>query len=179
MTVAALFVRSDSVYKSIPGVDCYDLERDALSWPGGCSVVAHPPCRSWGQLSHMAKPRLGEKDLGLWAIERVREFGGVCEHPYSSRLWAAVGCSSFGVRDQWGGVLIPVYQSFWGHVAPKKTCFYVVGNTGSVGVPYPDFLVLPPGRVELQCKADRERTPVDLAFWLVELARSCVVEVAA
>lgn len=173
--VAALFVRSDSVYKAMPGVDCYDLERDALSWPGGCPAVAHPPCRSWGQLAHMARPRPGEKELAPWAIERVREFGGVVEHPYSSRLWRAVGCLTFGVRDQWGGVLIPVYQSFWGHPAPKKTCFYVVGPVPDV--PWSSWL--PPGRVERQSKADRERTPVDLATWLVALAASSAVEVSA
>lgn len=42
-TVATLFVRSDSIYKSLPGVDAWDISRDARKWPGGCPVVAHPP----------------------------------------------------------------------------------------------------------------------------------------
>ena len=175
MTVAALFVRSDSVYKSMPDVDCYDLERDALSWPGGCPVVAHPPCRAWGQLSHFAKPRPGERELSLWAIEQVRRWGGVLEHPYASRLWAESGCGSFGVRDRWGGVLLPVYQSFWGHPAPKKTCLYVVGPVPEI----PWSLWLPPGRVDRLSQLLREHTPPKLARFLVDLARSCAVEVAA
>lgn len=43
-TVAALFVRADGNYKAMPGVDAWDMERDARLWPGGCPVVAHPPC---------------------------------------------------------------------------------------------------------------------------------------
>jgi len=61
--VAVLFARKDSIYKQMPDVDVYDIDRDARTWPGGCAVVAHPPCRGWGGLSHMAKPRHGEKDL--------------------------------------------------------------------------------------------------------------------
>ena len=32
--VPVLFVAKDSIYKSLPGVDCYDLERNFLSCPG-------------------------------------------------------------------------------------------------------------------------------------------------
>lgn len=32
--VAALFVRADSVYKTLPGVDCWDIERDAMLYRG-------------------------------------------------------------------------------------------------------------------------------------------------
>ena len=46
--VVVLFVRADSIYKTLPGVECYDEARDARTWPGGCPVVAHPPCRTWG-----------------------------------------------------------------------------------------------------------------------------------
>lgn len=56
MRVSVLYTRSDSVYKTL-GVDCWDMERDARLFPGGNPIVAHPPCRAWGQLSHMAKPR--------------------------------------------------------------------------------------------------------------------------
>ena len=61
--VAVLFARADSIYKSMPGCDVYDIERDARTWPGGAPVVAHPPCRSWGKFAHMAKPRPGEREL--------------------------------------------------------------------------------------------------------------------
>jgi hypothetical protein len=38
--IAALFVCADSIYRTLPGVDCWDIERDARNWPGGCPVVA-------------------------------------------------------------------------------------------------------------------------------------------
>ena len=99
MTVAVLFARADSCYKALPGCDVWDAERDARRWPGGCPVVAHPPCRAWGRLRHFAKPRPDEKALALWAVEQVRKFGGVLEHPASSTLWPAAGLPAPGARD--------------------------------------------------------------------------------
>ena len=66
--VAAMFVRADSVYKTIPGVDCWDIDRDARLWPGGCPVVAHPPCRAWGRLRHLTLriERKTEPARSLW-----------------------------------------------------------------------------------------------------------------
>lgn len=168
-TVAVLFARADSIYKTLPDTDVWDFERDALKWPGGAPVVAHPPCRSWGRYSHWAKPREGERELALWAIAQVREFGGVLEHPITSALWLEGGCGSIGVRDQHGGVLVPVYQSWWGHRAPKETGLYIVGPVPQL--PYSDQLAT--GRIENMCRAERERTPPALAAWLVELARNC------
>lgn len=169
MNVAALFVRKDTHYASL-GCDCYDADRDALSWPGGCPGIFHPPCRSWGQLAHFAKPRPGERELALWAMRKVREFGGVVEHPATSKLWQEAGCLGYGMRDQHGGVLIPVLQSWWGHRAPKRTCFYIVG-------PMPDLPEYEPARcirpVEDMGKAERERTPFELATWLVNVAKAC------
>jgi hypothetical protein len=168
--VAALFVRKTNHYAEL-GVDCYDAERDALTWPGGSPGIYHPPCRSWGQLSHMAKPRPGERELALWSMAMIRKFGGVLEHPFASRLWKESRCTSFGTRDDFGGVLVPFYQSWFGHRAQKKSCLYVVG-------PVPVF---PPGEfpvsayVEDMGRAERERTPPALAAWLVDLAKRCEV----
>ena len=54
-TVAALFCRRDSNYKLLPGVDVYDADRDARTYDGPHPVIAHPPCRGWGELRHMAR----------------------------------------------------------------------------------------------------------------------------
>ena len=167
--VAALFVRSDTPYAFL-GADCYDIQRDALSWPGGCPGVFHPPCRAWGQLRGLAKPREGERELAIWAMDRVRQNGGVLEHPYASGLWRASGCGSFGVRDRFGGVLLPVFQAWWGHRALKKSCFYVVGPVPEV--PYSQT-VHASATVENMGRAERERTPFALAQWLVDVARAC------
>lgn len=169
--VAALFVRKKNHYSGL-GCDVYDADRDALTWKGGCPGIFHPPCRGWGQLSHMAKPRAGELELSLWAMDMVRRCGGVVEHPYSSRLWDASGCIGFGMRDKHGGVLVPVLQSWWGHRAPKKTCLYIVGQ-----VPEIPYLEDAPTTttVERMGRAERERTPEKFAAWLVELASKCEV----
>jgi len=178
MTVAALFVRRDSHYKAMPGVDCYDEDRDALSWPGGCPGVFHPPCRTWSRLAHHVKDAPAhEPALALWSIHMARRFGGVVEHPKDSRLWATVGCRSHGIRDQFGGVLIVLEQGWYGHRAPKATGLYIVGASAPI-VP---FLQLAPaaGRVMDMCKAERERTPPQFAALLVHLARQAAMRQAA
>jgi hypothetical protein len=48
--VAILFARKDSIYKTMPGCDVWDIDRDARNWPGGAPIVGHPPCRAWGPI---------------------------------------------------------------------------------------------------------------------------------
>lgn len=188
MTVAALFVRADSHYKKMRGVDAWDADRDARKWPGGCAVVAHPPCRAWGRLRKMAKPRPDEKQLAMWAVCQVQKYGGVLEHPEGSSLWRAAMLPRPGdAVDEFGGFSLVVDQIDFGHLARKRTWLYVVGLDRS-RVPAWNGWLLPathvitnvhgvrkkdPGfRSELG-KADRERTPPLFADWLVELARRC------
>lgn len=136
--VAILFARVDSVYKGMPGCDVWDIERDALRWPGGAPVVAHPPCRAWGSLRHFAKPRPGERDLAPWAVDRIRESGGVLEHPAASRLWPEYSLPApGGGRDRWGGWSIGIDQDWWGHRAEKRTRLYVVGCDPRDVPPFP------------------------------------------
>lgn len=167
--VAILFARSNSIYKTIDGCDVWDAERDARNWPGGAPLVAHPPCRAWGNFAQWAKPRPDEKKLALWAMRQVRQHGGVLEHPITSKLWKETGCLAYGIRDQHGGVLVPVLQSWWGHRAPKETGLYIVG-------PLPDLPYQADkatGRIELMGRPERERTPPDMAHFLVATARKC------
>jgi len=74
--VAALFVRKNSVYKSMPGVDAWDAARDARRWPGGNAIVAHPPCAQWGRMSQWAHKKPAEKRLALLALDLADEWGG-------------------------------------------------------------------------------------------------------
>lgn len=167
--VAALFVRPDSHYKTFADVDAYDFERDALTWPGGCPAIYHPPCRAWGKYKAVAKPRDGERELALWSMAMVRRFGCVLEHPVSSGLWHEAGCLTPGLRDRFGGVLVTVNQGDFGHRAPKATGLYLVGCP----VPALPFeLADCSHRVELMGRAERERTPEEFASLLVNLARS-------
>lgn len=190
--VAALFVRADNHYAEF-GVDCYDIERDARTFDLSCPVIAHPPCRSWSRMRHFSRPRPDEKDLARWAVFVVRHCGGVLEHPSGSALFRELGlpAPSTPVRDSFGGWVLPVSQKWFGHRAEKRTWLYIVGcDPGAIPrIP----LVL--GEAERTCglwsgrdrsrarkeigPAERERTPPEFARFLVDLARSCVVEVAA
>lgn len=169
--VAVLFARSDSIYKTIPGADVFDLERNALSYGGDLPVVAHPPCRAWGRLSHLAKPRTGEKDCGLFAVEAVRRCGGVLEHPHASKLWEAAKLPQPGYRDEFGGYTFPVYQGHFGHRAPKATWLYICGVEPRDLPEMPFDLALPAGRVEFMGTREREATPPAFAAYLVEIAK--------
>lgn len=171
--VAALFVRSDSHYHNMPGVDAYDFNRNALTWLGGCPVVAHPPCRSWGKLRHFAKPREGEKELTLWAADQVRKYGGVLEHPLGSQIRKAANLPQPGKKDSFGGFLLGVNQSWWGHRAEKATLLYIVGCSPSEIPPIPYSLNYAETTVENLSRRQREMTPLSFAEWLVELAARC------
>ncbi|OEZ80301.1 hypothetical protein JAB6_46460 [Janthinobacterium sp. HH104] len=193
--VAALFVRANSIYKTMPAVDAWDAERDARAWPGGVPVVAHPPCRSWGTLRHLAKPRPDEKELAVWAVAQVRKFGGVLEHPKRSTLWPHCNLPAIGERDKFGGWTLPIFQSSFGHRAEKATLLYIVGCAPAQIPAMPIVLgdashvIAPSGRNRAgerrrkgdpgwrpECgKAEREHTPPELAHWLVSLARRCMV----
>lgn len=186
-TVAVLFARCDSIYKTLPGCDVYDIDRDALTWPGGVPVVAHPPCRAWGGLRHFAKPEPGEAELAVWAVEQVRRHGGVLEHPAASRLWPVCGLPAPGSRDRWGGFTLPIDQDWWGHRAQKRTKLYIVGIEPRDVPPFPLRLEDPthvvspwrglragmPGYRPQLRKAEREHTPRPLAEWLLAIARRC------
>jgi len=87
LKIAVLFARNDSSYKNLSNFEVYDIDRDARQFCSKMPVLAHPPCRAWGMLSHMANPREGEKQLAYFALAQVRLNGGVLEHPTGSRLW--------------------------------------------------------------------------------------------
>lgn len=186
VSVAVLFARTDSVYKTLPGVDVWDIDRDARTWPGGCPVVAHPPCRAWGRLSHMAKPRPEEKALALLAVEHVRAWGGVLEHPSASKLWGAAGLPASGEgSDEFGGWTLPIHQHWFGHKAEKSTLLYIVGCEPHETPAMPlrlgkaEYVIassLHRGKKATWARpevpdAEREHTPPEMAAWLVELAR--------
>lgn len=196
--VSALFVRHDSIYKTLPGVDAWDAERDARKWPGGTKLVAHPPCAQWGRLSHMAHNVPSLKALGPLAVGWVRQFGGVLEHPYPSKLWQTCELPEPGERDKFGGWTLRVPQKWFGHKAEKPTQLYIVGCEPR-DIPVMPIVLgeakyvacggaattpenakrrrqAPPARRRPSITtAEREHTPPAFAQWLVELARRCHV----
>lgn len=173
---AALYVRRDSCYKSMPGVLAFDSDTDARTFSGGVPVVAHPPCRMWGRYAYKAKGDAQERNLGHMAVRQVRENGGVLEHPAASKLWCASALPRPGQPpDLWGGYSIAVNQCDWGHDALKPTWLYIVG------CPLEKLPRIPPPcppirTVESMGKAQRERTPPAFAEWLIDLAKRCAAK---
>lgn len=170
--IAVLYAREDSVYKGIPGCDVYDKSRDARTFTGTCPVIAHPPCGQWGRLRAFAKPNLDEKHLAIEAVATVRRNGGVLEHPAGSSLWDACCLPRIGESDAYGGYTYPIYQSWFGHKAPKNTWLYIVGIR-PVDLPsFPFHLGQATGRISNNGSVKfREHTPPALAHWLVEVAK--------
>lgn len=156
----ALFVCRGSPYWGL-GLDCYDLARDARTYKGSELVIAHPPCRSWGRYKHVARPRDGEKQLALWAMDLVRKNGGVLEHPASSSLWSHL---------QPGDCTVLIRQADFGHRAEKLTRLFFAG-LGRMP-PLPPANLGPFVLVEHLCRQERERTPPALAQWLLTWCRS-------
>lgn len=183
--IPVLFARSDSVYKTIPGCDVYDLERNALNYQDSKPVITHPPCRLWGRLSHFSTAPASEKDLATWAVRMIRKNGGVLEHPAHSTLWKAMNMSKPGQgRDIYGGFSIEIKQFWWGHRADKKTWLYICKYPHGRKLPDIPFVMGEApcvvdsskgnklkrgGKRKTITKAEREHTPVAFAHWLISV----------
>ena len=136
MTVAALYIDPRGPYPRLLGKsNCWGLDRDATLYPGPHPVVAHPPCGPWGRIKHLYQG--AEHELAPIAVEQVRTWGGVLEHPARSGLWKQCRLPlPYAGLDALGGFTVEVNQCDWGHVAPKKTWLYVStrapkGNVGA------------------------------------------------
>lgn len=180
--VSILFAREDSIYKTLPGCDVWDIKRNALNWPGGHPVVAHPPCRGWCRLRNFAKPAPGELDLGPWAVSMVRRWGGVLEHPAGSSLWRHCGLPRPGRVDGFGGFCVSFPQWWFGHRAEKLTWFYIVGCSAESLPEVPlrlgrSAVVVDTSKRGMPRKwishSERDRTPLPMALWLCQVARKC------
>lgn len=177
-TVAALYIDPRSVYPTLPGVECWDEARDARLYCGPHPVVAHPACGPWSRLRHMYRGSEGGLDCAIAALDAVRFFGGVLEHPAKSQLWfcdpklAEHLARGFGWRDEHGGVSYAVEQVEWGHVARKATWLYCVRTKAIAAAPYPGRFGCRPAGIKNASKAQLRRTPIEFAHALVDLARS-------
>ena len=176
-TVAILCAARNSIYKTMDGVDVYDITRDCRTFPGGMPIVAHPPCRSWSAFcAHQAKPVEGEKELGPLCVELVKANGGVLEHPAHSRLFDATDSPKPGDKPRHGLVAIAVKQCWWGHTQSKGTWLLLSGLTiDRLDIPF-RLHVEDGDRRRWQVKSTHQRsaTPPKFAEWLVDLARKAM-----
>ena len=134
--IAALFVEIDGIYFDCPGIDPWDITRDARTYTGPHPCVCHPPCQRWGRYWHGAPNnphqfRMGE-DGGCFAaaLTAVRNYGGVLEHPAHSHAWAWFGLTppptsgGWARADDFGGFTCYVEQGHYGHLSRKGTWLY-------------------------------------------------------
>ena len=133
--IAALYVVIGGVYFGLPNVDPWDATRDARKYAGPYPVVAHPPCERWGRYysggpSARVRRELGD-DGGCFAaaLDAVRKWGGVLEHPEASSAFHAFGIAIPPKTGGWvgslcGGFTCCVEQGHYGHRARKATWLY-------------------------------------------------------
>ena len=136
--IAALFVDRRGCYSGLPNVDLWDESRDARLYKGQYPVVAHPPCARWCKLAGLVEARYGYKkgdDGGCFkaALDAVRAYGGVLEHPAFSDAWPAFDLMQ-PLPNVWsrcidGGWIADVRQLDFEHPAEKRTWLYAFGAT--------------------------------------------------
>ncbi len=140
--IAALFVDRRGPYWNRPDIDAWDETRDARKYAGPYPCVVHPPCQRWGRYwsggpSARERRILGDDDGCFYsALESVRKWGGVLEHPEASHAfkryclrvppksggWCRVAQQD---HDYW---TCCVEQGNYGHSARKATWLYYVGE---------------------------------------------------
>ena len=193
--VAALFVEPNGVYYGLEFVDPWDEKRDARLYRGPHPVVAHPPCARWCMpLAKVNETRYGHcvgDDGGCFysALESVRRWGGVLEHPAQTAAWARFGLDKpktgkwiraayYAGGPAGGAWTTQVAQCAYGHKARKRTWLYYCGEKP----PELDWSEPPATAVTswLQrtnttlpriTKREADRTPVPFRDLLLSLAR--------
>lgn len=176
--ISALYIRKDSIYKKLD-IDCWDEQRDARFWPGGNACIVHPPCAQWGRLSAFAAVDEEIKQLSRLAVDQVRKWGGILEHPLKSKLWKEMRLPNPGTKDEFGGFTLSIDQHWWGFPARKKTLLYIVGcnerdlpamplNFDAVTMVVAASTRSIRGEIKEMPKGMRDKTCPALAAWLVE-----------
>ena len=190
--VAALYVQDGGAYFGLDGVDPWPEKRDARKYNGPDPVVAHPPCQLWGALAAVNYSRWGGdhnrpgNDGGTFAaaLEAVKRFGGVLEHPAATRAWSAHGLArplAIGWQREFDGWVCEVWQSAYGHRANKATWLFYSGETppfalrwnrpvGSHQVGFKDQRGKAANKPTLS-KAEANATPREFRDELIRLAR--------
>jgi hypothetical protein len=141
------------------GVDPWGKDRDATRYQGPYPVIAHPSCAAWGRFYYRARER--ERHHAVKALELVRRFGGVLEHPSASRLWQQFRLPPPVIVD----------QCWWGHKCRKRTWLYFVGCAPA---PLPVIRLEPTHCIESSAvihlpvihRSERHLTPLAFALWL-------------
>lgn len=112
--ITILCAKKDSIYKQIPGVDVWDIDRDAYFFTGSNPVITHAPCAQWSRMKAFANDNKDEKELAWFCLNKVLRNGGIFEHPAGSSFFKEAGITQN---------IYSVDQSWWGFPARKRTYF--------------------------------------------------------
>jgi hypothetical protein len=169
-----------------------------MNYKGEEPSVAHPPCQLWTNFAAVNWKRY-QRQLPAWyeggtdegcflhALNIIRRFGGVLEHPASSHAWKSYGLIRPPKDGGWSwgqpGLFSEgmteyscrVYQSAYGHKARKGTWLYYCGKQP----PFPLIWDKNPGTHQVGWfdrnkptlgKKEASRTPEAFALELIRLA---------
>lgn len=125
--VTALCVKQDSIYKNYLE-DCFDKDRNAYTFKGANTVIAHPPCGAYGRLRKFCTHDQSTRYLAIHCTNIIQNNGGILEHPAWSKLWEIKQLPIPGQpADRFGGISISIDQSWFGFDCKKNTWLYIVG----------------------------------------------------
>lgn len=113
--ISILCAQKNSTYKTIPGLDVWDSERDAYFFTGSNPVITHAPCQQWSRLRAFATPNADEKELAYFCLNKVIRNGGIFEHPMGSSFFKEAGVEKN---------IYSVDQSWWGFPCRKTTYLF-------------------------------------------------------
>lgn len=113
--ITVLCAKKDSIYKTIPGIDVWDEERDAYFFTGSNPVITHAPCAQWSTLRAFANDNPDEKELAYFCLTKVMRNGGIFEHPAGSAFFKQAGVNKN---------IYSVDQSWFGFPARKRTYLF-------------------------------------------------------
>jgi hypothetical protein len=175
--IPVLFCTEDSIYKKL-GCNVYDEKRNALTWSGNEPAIYHPPCRLWSRMRTFSTADESEKYFALWAVNKVRSYGGILEHPGSSNLFNFMNLPKPGSSDEFG-FTIEIDQFNYGHLARKRTWLYICGIECQQVEPLLSKKI--PARVKYVCSSsksggkpelnqkERNKTPIRMAKAFVKI----------
>ena len=110
----------------------------------------------------MSTAPLSEKKLAFFALSKVRQFGGILEHPRSSTLWFNGNFNLDGSVDSYGGFLRSVDLSWFGFPARKKTMLYFCGIAPGQLPPFPISLNAITHVVSSSYKSEKKEIPKNM-----------------
>lgn len=167
--ISILCAKKDSLYKTIPGLDVWDEDRDAYLFTGSNPVITHAPCAQWSRLKAFSKQDADQKELAFHCLKYVIRNGGIFEHPAGSSFFKEAGI----VKN-----IYSVDQSWWGFEARKRTYLFF-SKCKPLAMPFPETIpslyVAPPSSTRPNTwhnrhmkKSERSTTILPFAYWMID-----------